>query len=135
MNFLLVFLIFLTIISFTTTKAQDRAPHGLVYENPMAFSPSAYSFFHPKSKPPSTQGSCDESSCAPLPIAATVQSSSLAEESRPKNEKSDNRVGAGAIAGVIFGFIMVVLLAMGVFYVVTNRRGSSRGESTILPSV
>ncbi|MFS7897720.1 hypothetical protein Hanom_Chr01g00070241 [Helianthus anomalus] len=134
MNFLLVFLSFLAIISSTTTKAQDRAPHGLVYENPTAFSPSAYSFFHPKSNPPSTQGSCDESSCAPLPIAATVQSS-LAEESRPRNEKSDNRVGAGAIAGVIFGFIMVVLLAMGVFYVVTNRRGSSRGESTILPSV
>ncbi|KAI3826496.1 hypothetical protein L1987_00544 [Smallanthus sonchifolius] len=134
MNFLLVFLSFLTIISFTSTKAQDRAPHGLVYENPMAFSPSAYNFFHPKSNPPNIQGSCVESSCAPLPIAATVQSS-LAEESKARNEKSESRVGAGGIVGVIFGFIMVVLLAMGVYYVVTNRRGGSRGESTILPSV
>lgn len=132
MNLLLVFLTFLTIISFTTTKAQDRAPHGLVYETPMAFSPSAYNFFHPKSNPPSISGSCD--SCAPLPIAATVQSS-LAEESKPRNEKSENRVGAGGIVGVLFGFVLVVLLAMGVYYVVTNRRGGSRSESTILPSV
>ncbi|XP_076932877.1 uncharacterized protein LOC143598573 [Bidens hawaiensis] len=134
MNSLLVFLSFLTIISLTTTKAQERAPHGLVYENPMAFSPSAYNFFHPKTNPPSIHGSCDESSCAPLPMAAMVQSS-LAEESRPRNDKSEDRVGAGAIAGVMFGFIFVVLLAMGVFYVVTNRRGCSKGESTILPSV
>ncbi|KAK1411965.1 hypothetical protein QVD17_32854 [Tagetes erecta] len=131
---LIVFLSFQTIISFTTTKAQDRAPHGLVYETPMAFSPSAYNFFHPKSNPPTTSGSCDEFSCAPLPIAATVQSS-LDEESKPRNEKSENRVGAGGIVGVLFGFVLVVLLAMGVYYVVTNRRGGSRSESTILPSV
>ncbi|KAK9058581.1 hypothetical protein SSX86_023423 [Deinandra increscens subsp. villosa] len=133
MNFLHVFLSFLTLISFTTTKAQDRAPHGLVYENPMAFSPSAYNFFHPNTNPPTTHGSCGESGCAPLPVAATVQSS-LAEESKPRNERSEKRVGAGGIAGLIFGFIFVVLLAMGVFYVVTNRRSGSRRESTILPS-
>ncbi|KAL8204725.1 hypothetical protein R6Q57_010348 [Mikania cordata] len=136
MNFLLVFLSFLLtmIISSNVAKAQERAPHGLVYEHPIAFSPSAYNFFHPKTKPSSIQGSCDESSCAPLPMAATVQSS-LAEESKARHETSENRVGAGGIAGLIFGFILVVLLAMGVYYVMSNRRGGSRSESTILPSV
>nr|GEW67335.1 hypothetical protein CTI12_AA411230 [Tanacetum cinerariifolium] len=115
MNFLLLCVSFLTVISFTTTKAQDRAPHGLVYEHPMAFSPSAYTFFHPKANPPSIQDPCEESNCSPLPIAATVESS-LAEESRAKNEKSESKVGAGGIMGVIFGFMFVVLLAMGFYY-------------------
>lgn len=134
MNFLLLCVSFLTVISFTTTKAQDRAPHGLVYEHPMAFSPSAYTFFHPKANPPSIQDPCDESKCSPLPMAATVESD-LAEESRAKTEKSENRVGAGGIMGVIFGFIFVVLLAMGAYYGVIKHRRNSRRENTILPSV
>ncbi|KAI3696960.1 hypothetical protein L6452_29616 [Arctium lappa] len=126
-------LLFVTVISFTNNRAQDRAPHGLVYENPMAFSPSAYSFFHPKAVPPSIQDPCDGSHCSPLLIAATVQSS-LAQDSRSTNEKSGSKFGAGGIAGVIFGFIFVVLLAMGAYHVVITRRTNSRRKNTVLPS-
>ncbi|KVI00216.1 uncharacterized protein LOC112520497 [Cynara cardunculus var. scolymus] len=126
-------LLFVTVISFTTNRAQDRAPHGLAHENPMAFSPSAYDFFHPKVVPPSIQDPCDGSNCAPFPIAATVQSS-LAQESRSRYEKNGSKVGAGGIAGVIFGFVFVVLLAMGTYYVVITRRTNSRRKNTVLPS-
>ncbi|XP_071688199.1 uncharacterized protein [Rutidosis leptorrhynchoides] len=99
----------------------------------MAFSPSAYNFFHPNAKSPNTKEQCNESSCSPLPMAATVQSN-LAEESVSKTEKSKSKVGAGGIMGVIFGFVFVVLLTMGAYYVVTNRKSNLRRESTVLHS-
>ncbi|XP_023733241.1 uncharacterized protein LOC111881081 [Lactuca sativa] len=127
-------LLFVTIISFTTTQSQERSPHGLVYENPMAFSPSAYNFFHPKANPPTIQNPCDETSCAPLPMAATVQSS-LAQESASRNVKSGSKIGAGGVAALIFGFIFMVLVAMGAYFVVTNRRTKMGRNNMVLPSV
>ncbi|KAI3511778.1 hypothetical protein L1887_18936 [Cichorium endivia] len=127
-------LLFVTLISFTTTKSQERSPHGLAYENPMAFSPSAYNFFHPKANPPRIQDPCEESGCSPLPMAATVQSS-LAQESASKNEKSGSKIGAGGVAGVIFGFVFVVLVAMGAYFVVSTRRTNLGRKNTVLPAV
>ncbi|PPD83350.1 hypothetical protein GOBAR_DD19714 [Gossypium barbadense] len=49
-------------------RCEERAPHGIAYESPMAFSPSAYDFFHPKTP-------CVASTCSPLPVAAQVDGS------------------------------------------------------------
>ncbi|KAI3793742.1 hypothetical protein L1987_36364 [Smallanthus sonchifolius] len=118
------FLLILNLLFFTTLGAQDRAPHGLVHDNLMALSPSAYNFFHPN------EHLCEESNCSPLPLAATVQSS-LAHESRVGQAK----VGAGCIAAIIFGFVFVILLAMGTYYVVTTRQANlRRNNSTVIPS-
>lgn len=99
------------------TTSQDRSPHGLAHENPMAFSPSAFEFFHPDNRQPSKVNPCAASGCSPLPIAATVQSS-LAYASRSTQNRGGSGIRAGGIAGIIFGFVFVVLLAMGVYYVV-----------------
>lgn len=114
-----------TLLSFLTiTRAQDRAPHGLAYENPMAFSPSAVGFFHPDSKHPGTQDPCAESNCSPLPLAATV-ASSVARESKPQpEERGRTRLGAGGAAGIVFGFVCAVVLAIGVYYVAVTRRAN-----------
>ncbi|KAK9061535.1 hypothetical protein SSX86_018717 [Deinandra increscens subsp. villosa] len=120
------FLLILTLLFVTTLGVQDRAPHGLDHENLMALSPSAYNFFHPNQ----LLGLCEESNCSPLPLAATVQSS-LAHESRAGRAK----FGAGFIATIIFGFVFVILLTMGAYYVVTTRRANlRRNKSTVIPS-
>ncbi|KAK1409915.1 hypothetical protein QVD17_36445 [Tagetes erecta] len=117
------------LLFFTTLGSQDRAPHGLAHENLMALSPSAYDFFHPNDQF-KLQHPCEESSCSPLPLAVTVQSS-LAYESRTGRVK----VGAGCIAAIVFGFVFVIILAMGAYYVVTTRRANLRkNNSTVIPS-
>ncbi|KAK7402127.1 hypothetical protein VNO78_14147 [Psophocarpus tetragonolobus] len=83
--------------------AQERAPHGLVYENPQAFSPSAYDFFHPNET--------TTSKCSPMPLAAEIH------ESKPSTLKGGRKqLGAGGVSGIIFGVAFVVLLAMGVYH-------------------
>lgn len=115
-----------TLLSFLTiTRAQDRAPHGLAYSHPLALSPSAVDFFHP-----STQDPCAESNCSPLPIAATV-ASTLAHES--KSPPEEGRLGAGGVAGIVFGFVCAVVLAIGVYYEVVKRRANLTRTKPVQP--
>lgn len=118
----LLFFSFLTILAIA--RAQDRAPHGVAYENPMALSPSAYDFFHPTTQKNKTTDACHASSCSPLPIAAEVVEATPAHESRDLSPRKGNRVGAGGIAGIVFGLAFAVLLAMGVYYVTITRRAN-----------
>nr|GEX12910.1 hypothetical protein CTI12_AA020100 [Tanacetum cinerariifolium] len=118
----------LALLFFTASGAQDRAPHGLA-NNLMALPPSAYTFFHPNAQL-NVQNPCEVSNCSPLPLAATVQSS-LAHESRVGGPI----VGAGGIAAIIFSFVFVILVAMGVYYVLNTRRANLSRNSTVIPSV
>ncbi|KAF5744708.1 hypothetical protein HS088_TW07G00287 [Tripterygium wilfordii] len=113
-----------------TARAQGRAPHGLANANPMAFSPSAVEFFHPNTKEPDTKSPCEGSSCSPLHLAAQVRSTPAYESKFSTSSKSGNRLGAGAMAGIVFSVASVVLLAMGAFYVFRSRQTNvSRANS------
>ncbi|CAL5426533.1 unnamed protein product [Camellia sinensis] len=108
------------------TRAQDRAPHGFAYKNPTAFSPSAFDFFHQNTNgdQPITRYPCAGTICSPLALAVTVESA-LAHESKSTGlEMGGRRVGAGAIAGMVFGFVFVVILAMRVYYGVVTRQAN-----------
>lgn len=113
-------------------KGQERAPHGLVYESPIAFSPDAYSFFHPETrqkKNSTTESLCDnntsESGCSELPTASSVQSN-LAHQSLSPPEDGERRIGAGGIVGILLGFVFAtIVLAFGVYYVVITRKSNS----------
>ncbi|KAG7572839.1 hypothetical protein ISN44_As09g011880 [Arabidopsis suecica] len=94
--------------------AQDRAPHGLAYETPVAFSPSAFDFFHtqPENSDP-TLNPCVESGCSPLPVAAKVQGASAkAQESDIASMSIGTRSGieANGMVGIIFGLAFAVLM-------------------------
>ncbi|KAH7542628.1 hypothetical protein FEM48_Zijuj02G0094300 [Ziziphus jujuba var. spinosa] len=101
---------------------QDRAPHGLAHENPVSFSPSAYDFFNPTNQNPNTKNPCGGKSCAPLPLAAQVEATEAYESKVSAPQKGRSRVGAGAVAGIVFGFAFVVVIAMGAYYVLVTRR-------------
>ncbi|ESW22199.1 hypothetical protein PHAVU_005G135400 [Phaseolus vulgaris] len=123
----LLSLVSLALVSIVT--AQERAPHGLVYENPEAFSPSAYSFFHPNEKKPETRDPCAASKCSPMPLAAQVEATEIHESKAKTHEEGRKKLGAGGIAGIIFGVAFVVVLAMGVYHVrVTRRTNMSRAR-------
>lgn len=118
--------------------AQERAPHGLVYQNPEAFSPSAYDFFHPNTRKPETKDPCTESKCSPLPLAAQVEATQIHESKGSTSDKVRKQLGAGGIAGIVFGVAFVVLLALTVYRVrVTRRANMSRAKAnnTVLPDV
>lgn len=107
-------------------NGEGRAPHGIAYENPVAFSPSAYEFFHPKAQGPDTKHPCAASSCSPLPIAAQMDDGTTALESKVSTQKeSGHQLGAGGILGLVFGLAFAVLLAMGVYYVLNIRRANA----------
>ncbi|KAL2332039.1 hypothetical protein Fmac_019620 [Flemingia macrophylla] len=110
--------------------AQERAPHGLLYENPEAFSPSAYDFFHPNAKKPETKDPCTASKCSPMPLAAQVEAAEIHESKASTQEKGGKKLGAGGVAGIVFGVAFVVVLAMGVYHVrVTRRANISRAKA------
>ncbi|XVF68585.1 hypothetical protein PTKIN_Ptkin11bG0013900 [Pterospermum kingtungense] len=106
-------------------RGQDRAPHGIAYESPMAFSPSAYEFFHPKTEKPDTNNPCAASSCSPLPIAAQVVVAEALESKVSTQQKSGHQLGAGGIAAIVSGLAFAVLLAMGVYHVLNTRRANA----------
>jgi hypothetical protein len=122
------FLVFFSLLTILSVARQDRAPHGIVYENPIAFTPSAYDFFHP-----STQKFCETSNCSPLPVAAQVVKATPGHESRDLGSQKGSRVGAGAIAGIAFGLVFAVLLGMGVYYVVITRRANTSRTNSVQP--
>ncbi|XP_012471493.1 LOW QUALITY PROTEIN: uncharacterized protein LOC105788940 [Gossypium raimondii] len=104
-------------------RGEERAPHGIAYESPMAFSPSAYDFFHPKTP-------CVASTCSPLPVAAQVDGS----KALASKVSSGQGVGAGGVAaGIVFGLAFAVLLAMGVYYVLNTRRVNANRANSVQP--
>ena len=124
----LLFFSSLTILSIA--RAQERAPHGLAYEHPLAFSPSAYDFFHPNTQKSNTKDACSSSNCSPLPIAAQLEAT---QAQASTSQKGGSRVGAAGVAGIVFGFAFVVLLAMGVYHVVITRRTNKSRPNSIQP--
>ncbi|PIA37386.1 hypothetical protein AQUCO_03000166v1 [Aquilegia coerulea] len=128
------FLFFISSLSFLCiAQGQGRAPHGLAYENPLVLSPSAIEFFHPKySNPNAANGPS-------LFSSSSVAESTLAHESRLSTSdaasSSGSRVGVGGIVGIMFGFVLAVLLAMGVYYVVITRQTNATKANSVQPDV
>ncbi|KAF8396576.1 hypothetical protein HHK36_018200 [Tetracentron sinense] len=120
------FLFFLSSLFFFSIAREDRAPHGIAYENPMAFSPSAFEFFHPNIP-------CIESDCAPLPLVAVLQASQEHGSKLSTPQTSGRRVGAGGVVGIVFGFVCAVLLAMVVYYVGITRRVNMNQANSVRP--
>ncbi|KAB5561706.1 hypothetical protein DKX38_006663 [Salix brachista] len=128
-------LFLLRLSSFTillVAGAQDRAPHGLVYENPVAFSPSAVGFFHPRTREPKLENPCaaPSTSCSPLPLAARFEDSDQTKGRISTSRRGGGRLGAGGVAGVILGVAFAVLLTLGVYHVTITRKASiNRADS------
>lgn len=119
-------------------KAQERSPHGLAYESPVAISPEAYSFFHPETQKQNTTTSeslCDNnndtsetSGCSRFPTASSVQSNLAHGSLSPPDEEGDRLMGAGGMVGIVLGFAFAIVLAFGVYYVaITRKRNASKG--------
>ncbi|XP_010521767.1 PREDICTED: uncharacterized protein LOC104800607 [Tarenaya hassleriana] len=130
---------FLLLLLSSLALAQDRAPHGLTYESPMAFSPSAFEFFHAQPENPDAKlDPCAESGCSPLPVAAKVQGAAAqAQESKiaSMSSGSSSRISAGGVAGIIFGLAFAVFSAMGAYYVVRKRHGNANPSNSVQPDV
>ncbi|KAJ9188855.1 hypothetical protein P3X46_000213 [Hevea brasiliensis] len=107
------FFLFSILALLFAARAQDRAPHGLAFENPVAFSPSAVEFFHPKTQEPNTKKPCAESSgCSSLPLAAEVEATQTQETEVSSSQKVGSQLGAGGITGIVLGLAFAMLLAM-----------------------
>ncbi|XP_021746041.1 uncharacterized protein LOC110711913 [Chenopodium quinoa] len=126
------FFVLFSLSLFSRIAAQDRAPHGLAYQSPIALSPTAYEFFHPNDH----QDSCTKSNCAPIPLAAQVhemQSEAATTETSPLTRTT--AFGAGTIAGPAIAAIIVLCLAMGIYYVAKTRQENVNRTKPIQPNV
>ncbi|KAL3518379.1 hypothetical protein ACH5RR_020968 [Cinchona calisaya] len=109
-------LLLFIILSLTTImRAQERAPHGLEYQSPMAFSPEVYDFFNPETQAQRSNGPCSSPDCSTLPEATSLQSA-------PVHESTSKRLGAGKIASIPIGLVFGLLLGLVVYYVVITRQ-------------
>ncbi|GAB4825431.1 hypothetical protein Ancab_008304 [Ancistrocladus abbreviatus] len=122
------FLLFSLLLSSYVTRGEDRAPHGLAYESPVAFSPKAYDFFHPNAH----RVPCDD--CSPYYLATQVRAS---EAQKPQVSKK-NHMGVGGVFKVMIGIVSVLLLAMGIYYVMITRKtklNRANNSSVVEPCV
>ncbi|CAI8592457.1 unnamed protein product [Vicia faba] len=120
----------------TIATSQERAPHGLVYQNPKAFSPSAYEFFHPNSHNHNDNDPCTSSKCSPFPLA--VEATQIHESKGSKSNQGGKKIGAGGIIGIIFGVAFVVVLAMSVYHVRVTRKANmirAKANNSVQPEV
>ncbi|KAL1298616.1 hypothetical protein HN51_042937 [Arachis hypogaea] len=131
----LSFFLFITILCVSVVTAEERAPHGLVYVKPEAFSPSAYNFFHPinnnarKKKPETkTQEESEE--------ATQIHESKSSSSSTKEDNNVSKNIGAGGIAGILFGIVFVVLLGMSVYHFrVTRSNNLGKSNNFLQPSL
>ncbi|KAF7823406.1 putative transmembrane protein [Senna tora] len=132
------FLFFSSLTLLSIAASQERAPHGIANEQPVAFSPLAYDFFHPTARKPEniTDPSCSASQCSPLPEAAQVgeEATQIYESNKVlKSQNGRKHLGAGGVAGIVFGVALAVLLAMGVYYVRAKRQANMTRANTVQP--
>ncbi|XP_022158643.1 uncharacterized protein LOC111025099 [Momordica charantia] len=135
MTQMLTFLFCLSSSTFlSVARAEGRAPHGLVYESPLAFSPMAYDFFHPSAQNSNAKDPCAASKCSPLPLAAQVQSTP-AQQSKYSTavQKGEHGLGAGGVLGIVLGIMFAVFLAMGVYYVLRTRQANANRAMSTQP--
>ncbi|WVZ03676.1 hypothetical protein V8G54_024482 [Vigna mungo] len=126
------FLFLLSLAIFSIARGQERAPHGLAYESPIAFPPAAYDFFHPNTQKPQTRDSCAASKCSPLPLAAQVDGTQIYQNKASAMQKGGKDIGAGGVAAIITVSAFVVLLAMGIYHVkVTRQANMNRACSSV----
>ena len=114
----LCFLVIFSVFLISQTAAQDRAPHGLAYQSPMAFSPMAYDFFHPNGN----KDPCTFSKCSPFPLAAQVHKTQVQTTATPRTHSA--RIGAGSVAAAIFAALVIACLAIGVYNVTKTRQAN-----------
>ncbi|PKI62620.1 hypothetical protein CRG98_017042 [Punica granatum] len=136
MNFSPCLLLLLLPVSFlNAVSGEDRAPHGFAHQNPMAFSPSAYDFFHPNTQQLPTKSPCEDSSlnCSPLPMAAQVEAAEGQEARLSESRSGGTRIGPGGIAGIVIGLAFAVFLALGVYYVTVTRRNNMIRANSVQP--
>ncbi|XP_019447375.1 PREDICTED: uncharacterized protein LOC109350604 [Lupinus angustifolius] len=128
---------FLTLLCLSLVIAQERTQHGLAYENPKAFPPSAYNFFHPNATKSETKDPCAESKCSPLPLAAKVEATQIHHSNNGSTlEKSGKKLGLGVIVGIIFGVVFVVFIAMSVHNVMVTRKNNNiKANNNVQPYV
>ncbi|KAG5238078.1 hypothetical protein OIU78_007791 [Salix suchowensis] len=125
-SFFLFFFSSLTLVCFT--RAQGRAPHGLAHEYPVAFSPSAVDFFHPRPQEPNGESPCAaSSSCSPLPLPAqsVVGATDQARKISTSQKGGDHRLRAGGAAGFVLGVAFAVLLTVAVYHLMVTRKANS----------
>lgn len=134
MNFLpCLLLILLSVSVLNAVAVEDRAPHGLANESPVAFSPSAYDFFHPNTQELPSKSSCGDSSssCSPLPMAAQVGAMDTQESRDSESQSGQAAVRPGGIAGIVIGIALAAFLAFGVYYVTVTRRNNMRRANSV----
>ncbi|XP_039141286.1 uncharacterized protein LOC120278607 [Dioscorea cayenensis subsp. rotundata] len=106
---------------------QSRAPHGLAFESPMSFSPSAFEFFHPR------PAAGAKTANAPLPLSM-ARADRVVESAWATPESSGGIRGgaAGAVVVTVIGVACVVLVAIGTsYYFLVIKRNSKRASTLI----
>ncbi|CAD5194979.1 uncharacterized protein LOC135652658 [Musa acuminata AAA Group] len=119
-------------------RLQARSPHGLAFQEPMPFPPTAFEFFHPKLllPPASAPMPLASSSFYPAATSAKVRADEEVEAAGEHSSPAGSGgVGASGVAAVVLGLALVVIAAMLASYVVVVRRRSDvrRAKGTVQP--
>ncbi|KAJ3682324.1 hypothetical protein LUZ60_014897 [Juncus effusus] len=136
-------LLFTLILLQTIAQAQN-SPHGLSYETPIAFSPSAFQFFHPGVTLPHQRRHNNHAPAqAPMLLeqafGGAVTGKARADEAVGtgwigKLGPVKRRLGAGGVSGIVVGVGFFVGLVFAAVYVVVKRRDNvKRAKGEVMP--
>ncbi|URD77877.1 hypothetical protein MUK42_03526 [Musa troglodytarum] len=105
-------------------RLQARSPHGLAFQEPMPFPPTAFEFFHPKLLLPPASAPMPLAASSFYPAATSAKVRADEEEEEEAAGEHSSPAGRGGVAAVALGLAFVVIAAMLASYVVVVRRRS-----------
>ncbi|WOL04258.1 hypothetical protein Cni_G12979 [Canna indica] len=111
----------LQLSSSNAQQPQFTSPHGIVYENPVLFPPSAYDFFHPNSDAPATP---------PLPeTSSKARADAVVAASVLPAPPSGRGAAAAGVAAIVLGLAFITVAVMVASYVVIRHRADVKKAS------
>ncbi|KAG6476459.1 uncharacterized protein LOC122025322 [Zingiber officinale] len=113
-------------------KLRSSSPHGLFFENPMPFPPSAYDFFHPNANG-AIPATAPLSSLYPGKTSSRARADAVVATSFFSVPSSHHAIGiaAAGVAALVVGLGLVVLVVMITsFFIIKCRAETKKTNST-----
>lgn len=114
-------------------KLRSSSPHGLFFENPMPFPPSAYDFFHPNANA-ATPATAPLTSLYPGKTSSRARADAAVATSVFSVPSGHQRIGAAGVAVLVIGLGLAVLVVVVTSFFIIKRHAQTKKTNAAMIS-